>query len=197
MNINVQKVKIIVFFIVSVVILFYIGHKLAREEKVNFTDSQTESAFFLEIITGLNAIQFDIDFINSLSAAAITSGNSAPKDVPQYDTGRENPFTKHDASKRGSNRIVPDLESYRENVSPLTIRPTIPSERPPINARERTPIPGVVPSGVSPDADSSRTATSGELAKQSDAAATQAESAVSDSKPQKSSLVPIPPTLSR
>ena len=95
---NAQKIKLILFFIVSTVVFFYAGHRFARQAEANLAADWEQSVSFLEVVNNLSTIQFDFDFIDSLGNTDFLTGAYVPRAVRPLNIGRDNPFRKFDQS---------------------------------------------------------------------------------------------------
>ena len=93
---NLQKVKSLLLFLVLAALFFYFGHAVAREPGSAVVQSEQSTRFF-DIIAVLDSIQFDFDFINSLSDTAINTDTYDPS-LSSPDSGRDNPFMRSDVS---------------------------------------------------------------------------------------------------
>ena len=87
-----QKVKSLFFFLVLTALFFYFGHTIAREPGAAAALSEQPTQFF-DVIAVLDSIQFDFDFINSLSDTAVKTEVYVPPLSPS-DSGRDNPFMR-------------------------------------------------------------------------------------------------------
>ena len=94
---DLQKVKSLLLFLVLTALFFYFGHAVARESESAVVQSE-QSMRFLDAIAVLDSIQFDFDFINSLSDTAIKTEVYVPPLSPSDLEGRDNPFMRSNSS---------------------------------------------------------------------------------------------------
>ena len=136
-----QKVKSLLLFLVLTALFFYFGHTIAREPGSVVVQSE-QSTRFLDVIAVLDSIQFDFDFINSLSDTAIKTDEPVPLLSPS-DSGRDNPFMRSNPSAffAGSSGVptgavgFDDSGVVREEVSDPLFESII----------QQQPLEGVVP----------------------------------------------------
>ena len=93
---DIQKVKSLLFFLILTALFFYFGHTIAREPGSSIVHSE-QSTRFLDVIAVLDNIQFDFDFISSLSDTSIKTEVYVPPLSPS-DSSRDNPFMRSSVS---------------------------------------------------------------------------------------------------
>lgn len=91
-----QKIKSLFLFLILAALFFYFGHSIAREPGSSVVQSE-QSTRFLDVIAVLDSIQFDFDFINSLSDTSIKTDVYVPP-LSLSDSGRDNPFMRSNPS---------------------------------------------------------------------------------------------------
>ena len=115
------KVKSVFIFIILVAVLFYFGNLTAREAAFSIADTD-QSVQFLETVAVLDAIDFDLDFVNSLGGTAIRTDVYVQPLSPS-DAGRDNPFRRSNPSTlfQSSQDVFSgqgDVRSIQEILSP-------------------------------------------------------------------------------
>ena len=94
---NTEAIKPVAFFLILTAVLFFGAHKIASTPDVKFEALNTSAATFVELVSALESIEFDLDFVESL----VVRGNagSSSVQVPPLSTapGRQNPFAPANA----------------------------------------------------------------------------------------------------
>lgn len=109
------KAKSLILFTVITVAMFYVANMLARTPEEMDPEDQSRSQVFIDLVSRLSSIDFDLTFVDSVLGNLITTNVQGVEQKPST-IGRVNPFSKHGSVRQSQSAVIASPGGFDFNL---------------------------------------------------------------------------------